>query len=150
MKSISHNLDSLAELPPVLPGIMAPGHDGSHDPSLLGGYCPDCGQQFFPRPRYCPLCLGPAEPAALSTRGAIYSYTVVRIKAPWGLPQPYPVGYVDLDESGLRVFSLLDHEAIDQLKVGLLVRLAVARLGHDINQEPCLRPYFSPIQAEGE
>jgi len=61
-----------------------------------------------------------------------------------GLPQPYSLGYIDLDDIPLRIFCLLDPAANDQLKIGLPVHLKVAPLGHDSNGKPCLRPYFSP------
>ncbi|MEW6261658.1 MAG: OB-fold domain-containing protein [Thermodesulfobacteriota bacterium] len=131
-----------AGLPPVMPGIFNWPEGGA--PSLSGGHCPACDRYFFPRPSYCPGCLGRADEAEVGNSGVIYSYTVVRTRAPLGLPEPYPVGYVDLDQTGLRVFSLLDPEAIGRLRLGLPVKLAVKPLGHDLFGSPCLRPLFTP------
>ena len=131
-------------VPPVATGIFTlPPYDQS-PPRLLGGVCSKCNQYYFPRPRYCRVCLEPTEETVLGSEGTIYSYTVVRTKAPLGLPTPYSVGYVDLAGSSLRIFCLLDPGAIEELTVGLKVWLAVEPLGHDGHGSPCLRPFFTP------
>ncbi|MFH1138019.1 MAG: OB-fold domain-containing protein [Pseudomonadota bacterium] len=112
--------------------------------TLLGGLCPDCQKEYYPRPRFCPRCLKETVSADLGDRGTVYSYTVVRIKPPLGLPQPYGLGLVDLAGKNLRVFGLLDPAAVDSLFIGRPVRLAVAPLGRDRQGTPCLRPYFTP------
>ena len=142
------NLETVADIPPVARGIFTlPPYDQAA-PSLLGGLCSACDRRYFPRPRYCPACLGPTEEIVLGSEGKIYSYTVVRIKAPLGLPTPYSVGYIDLEETvGLRIFCLIDPGAIDQLRVGLRMRLAVGPLGNNVDGSPCLRPFFTPIKA---
>jgi len=138
-------LETMVNILPVAPGIFTlPPYD-QIQPKLLGGFCPACNRYYFPRPRYCRSCLGQTEETPLSSKGVIYSFTVIRRKPPLGLPEPYSVGYVDLEESGLRVFSLLDPESIDQLRIGLKVRLVVEPLGHDGHGSPRLRPYFTPI-----
>jgi len=136
--------ETTTEISPVAPGIFTlPPYDQS-PPKLVGGYCPACARHLFPRPKYCPSCLGALEERLLDSRGTVYSFTVVRTKPPLGLPQPYGIGYVDLEETGLRVFCLMDPGALNELRVGLPVRLAVAALGIDSRGAPCLRPYFTP------
>lgn len=133
-------------IPPIMPGIftMPPYDDGQ--PVLLGGFCPVCKTYYFPRPlRYCRTCLGPVKEAKMGTEGTIYSFTIIRKKAPLGLPIPYAAGFVDLKETGLRIFCLLDSTVLDKFCIGLPVRLAVNILGHDSNGSPCLRPYFTPL-----
>lgn len=125
---------------PVLPGVLDPGPP----PRLTGGACPRCDRKFFPRPVFCPGCLDPVDPADLSPTGTLHSFTVVRTRAPFGLPQPYAVGYVDLDRDRLRIFSLLDPERTAGLSVGQRVTLRVASIGVDGSGAPCLRYYFSP------
>jgi len=132
------------DLPPIAPGLFRLDKAGV-EPVLLGGECRPCRRQFFPRPPICPACLGEIEEAGLGSQGVLYSYTVVRVKPPFGLPQPYAVAYVDLAASGLRVFSLLDPDAIEQFTIGQQLKLAVGPLGHDGDGSPCLRPYFTPI-----
>jgi uncharacterized OB-fold protein len=92
----------------------------------------------------CPECLKDIDECEIGSGGVIYSFTVVRTKPPLGLPEPYGVAYVDLDESALRVFGLLDPQALDQFTIGKRVRLEVGKIGLNLQGEPCLRPYFTP------
>lgn len=141
-------MKTINEIAPVMPGIFTLPPYEDEAPALLGGFCPACGVNYFPRPTYCRTCLGPVEEIDVGSEGTIYSFTVVRTKAPLGLPLPYGVGYVDLKETGLRIFCLLDPAALDKLRIGLPVRLLVNSLGHDIKGSPCLRPYFTPMSAK--
>lgn len=142
------NTEKVIEIPPVMPGIFTlPPYD-DEPPALLGGFCPACNVYYFPRPKYCRTCLGLVEETRVGDEGTIYSFTVVRKKAPLGLPLPYGVGFVDLKKTGLRIFCLLDSAVLDKLHIGLPVRLAVNTLGYDINGFPCLRPYFTPTLAK--
>lgn len=134
-------------LPLVPAGIAA--EAGETGPVLTGGHCPRCERDFFPRPRHCPQCLQPLQEQPLSGEGVIYSYTVVRTRPPFGLPQPYAVGFIDLKQSGLRIFGHLDHQQIDRLAIGKPVRLKVGPLGQDGGGHDCLRPYFS-LTGEGD
>lgn len=127
-------------LKPMMEGVFDPGPP----PKLLGGNCPECRRKYFPRPLVCPRCLEPVSNAELSSIGVLYSYTVVRVKPPFGLPQPYAVGYVDLEGDGLRVFGLLDPYKIDLLALGQSLALKVAPIGVDASGETCLRYYFTP------
>lgn len=142
------------QLPPMLPDIFTLPPYKEKPPTLLGGYCESCDRTFFPRPRFCPLCLGTPELMAVGNEGIIHSFTVVRTKPPLGLPQPYGVGYVDLAPGmagpGLRVFCLFDPDSLDRLKIGAKVTLKVGPLGHDGRGEPRLRPFFKPVRVEQE
>ena len=129
---------------PVVPGIFTLPPYGDAPPALLGGFCRECNQYYFPRPKYCRCCLKPVEESPVGSQGTLYSFTVIRKKAPFGLPLPYGAGFVDLEKTGLRIFCLLDPGAVDQLRIGLPVQLAVAPLGINSSGEPCLRPYFTP------
>ena len=139
---------------PMLPGIFTLPPDGEELPMLLGGYCAHCDEYFFPRPRYCPRCLEIPDSREIGNRGRIHSSTVVRTKPPLGLPQPYSVGYVDLDEdtagSGLRVFCLFDPDTVDELRIGGKVTLKVTPMGHDGRGESRLRPFFTPENRKEE
>ena len=132
------------EIPPVVSRVFTlPPYD-KRAPTMLGGFCKTCSRYYFPQPKYCHTCLEPVELTSIGSEGSIYSYTVIRTKPPLGLPQPYAVGYIDMEMSGLRIFCLLDPTAIDQLQVGLPVSLKVGPLGHDGNGASRLRPYFTP------
>ncbi len=138
------NATTLKGIPPILPGLFRFAGDNEDSPELLGSFCPHCKKHFYPQPQRCHYCLGPLDQVGLGDSGTIYSYTIVRKKAPFGLPIPYGVGFVDLDGSGLRIFGLFDPARLDNLAVGLEVKLAVAVLGDDGYGTPCLRPYFVP------
>ena len=139
---ISEKLD---DIPPVAIGIFTlPPYDKG-PPELLGGFCYVCNAHYFPMAKYCPSCLVSLEEATLGSEGTIYSFTVVRKRAPLGLPEPYSIGYIDLaKDPSLRIFGLLDPGAIDRLRIGMPVKLVVGPLGHDGHGSPRLRPYFTP------
>jgi len=128
-------------LPPLMPDLFeslaGPGRYG-----LVGSRCRVCGCRCFPFASHCPKCQVGMDREVVGTRGKIYSYTVVRTKAPFGLPEPYAVGYVDLVESSLRVFGLLDPATIGSLEVGMPVEVTVMPLGVDKEGRRCLRPVF--------
>jgi uncharacterized OB-fold protein len=129
---------------PVNPGTYTvPEYGGRVPPELVGGACNVCQALFYPKPKYCPTCLGKIVEKTVGGSGRVHSLTVIRTKPPLGLPQPYSVGYVDLDKTGLRVFGLLDPEQISEMKLGSRVRLSVRELGHDGRGKPRLRPIFT-------
>jgi uncharacterized OB-fold protein len=134
---------SAQQPPPFAPGVYTFCENGEASPALLGGKCPKCAIYLFPKPRYCPKCLRQTEQSIVGRRGTLYSLAVVRTRPPLGLPQPYAVGYVDMAETGLRIFCLLDPYKIDAFQIGSKVNLALAQLGHDRQGNPCLRPYFT-------
>jgi len=138
------NSKDINNIPPIDPGIFTPPPYENMPPRLLGGVCEACKRYYFPRPRYCKTCLRKVEQTILGSTGKLYSYTIIRTKPPFGLPQPYAVGYVDLTGSNLRIYSLLDAAAIGQFRIGMPVRLAVGSLGHDGKGNSCLRPFFGP------
>lgn len=139
--------DKQNNLPLIPEGIAGLDREGA--PNLIGGRCPACGRDYFPRPRYCPQCLGAVEEQGLAGDGVIHSFTVVRVRPPLGLPHPYAVGFIDLAESGLRVFGLLDPGQIDELAMGRRVSLKTGPLGLDNRGAPCARPFFSLAAGEG-
>ncbi len=136
------NKEAIHHMLPFAPDIFTLPPYEENQPVLLGGFCPDCNDYFFPVPRYCPKCLKTIKKKGIGSKGKIYSFTVVRTPPPFGLPSPYCVGYVTLMETGLRVFGLLDTQDIDRLKIDAPVVLSVESLGHDGKGSPRLRPCF--------
>ncbi len=128
------------QLKPVMDEIFEKGPP----PRLQGGSCPACGRQFFPRPLVCPICLGATSPTYLASEGTLHSFAIVRTRPPFGLPEPYAVGYVDLDDCGLRIISLLDPDKTGELAIDQRVALKVGPLGVNRSGEPCMRYFFSP------
>ncbi len=135
------NAEANINMMPFPPDIFT-GPSCDDPPVLLGGFCSECNDYFFPVPRYCPGCLGRVQKTRIGSKGSIYSFTVVRTPPLFGLPSPYSIGYVDLFKTGLRVIGLLDPENIEKLTIGARVVLSVSPLGHDGNGIPCLRPSF--------
>jgi uncharacterized OB-fold protein len=128
-------------LPPLMPDLFEPlAEPGRY--GLVGSRCRACGCRCFPLDPHCPKCQGGMDREVVGTHGKVYSFTVVCTKAPFGLPEPYAVGYVDLAESSLRVFGLLDPAAIGSLEVGMPVEVTVMPLGVDKEGRRCLRPVF--------
>lgn len=129
----------------TLPNGLAAGFlpdDAGHGCRLLAGRCRCNGRHFFPMRAYCPECLEPLELVPLIGRGKIYATTTVRTRAPFGLPEPYAVGYVDLTDVKLRVFGLFSSDSLDELQPDREVELNLAPMGVDGTGKPCLRPVF--------
>ncbi|MCF8475319.1 MAG: OB-fold domain-containing protein [Emcibacter sp.] len=133
-------------IPLVYDNILTSGPDFH----LQGGYCPDCDRYYFPIKESCMECLGSVDKADLGKRGIVYSVTTIRTRPPLGLPQPYSVAYVDLENVPLRVFSLMDPSEAGQYCIGQTVELKVAPLGLNNNKQVCLRPYFRSISSPQE
>lgn len=129
-------------LPPIVPDLFEPlaGRPGHY--GLVGGHCAVCEHDYFPLQHQCPDCHGVLQRRVFGEQGHVYSFTVVRTKAPFSLPEPYAVGYVDLSDVNLRVFALLDPSAAGQWTVGAPVTLKALPLGVDASGMPCLRPVF--------
>jgi uncharacterized OB-fold protein len=114
--------------------------EGAVDP-LRGSRCGACGTVAFPVATGCQRCGGQqlAE-LDLSRDGVVWGWTVQRFapKSPPYVPPPdgftpFAVGYVQLPD-GVTVQALLECADIEQLDVGLAVRL--------IGTEPV--PRFAP------
>lgn len=116
-------------------------------PALLGSVCDTCGCRSFPPRNFCPECGAEAglETVPLSTRGVIFTYTVIH-QSPSGRPTPYVLAYVDLDD-GVRVMSQIAC-APDQAKIGLPVELILVPFhGTDDGTQVYA---FAPVHAETE
>jgi uncharacterized OB-fold protein len=129
-------------LPPVVSNIFAPSTEDPGRFELIGGHCDACDDYSFPKAEHCYHCHADTRKISLGTDGVIYSFTVVRTKPPLGLPQPYAVAYIDLENVPLRVFCLLDPEQIGNTVIGAKVRLSVGPLGTNNAGQDCLRPFF--------
>ena len=84
---------------------------------MTGSRCPACGATFYPPRGVCSRCLSELELVQLSTKGVVYTYTVVHQAGP-GFETPYTLVYVDLPE-GVRVLGRLDGEP----QIGMVVEL---------------------------
>ena len=128
------------QLKPMKEGVFKVGPP----PTLRGAVCPKCNEKFFPVSMICPKCMGELQEIDLSTEGKVYTYAILRVKPPWGLPSPYAVGWVDLEADGIKVFSLFDPSNLKNLGIGKRVTLRVGEMGVGNDRKPCLRYWFTP------
>ncbi len=104
--------------------------------ALLIGRCNACGEHhFYPR-ALCPFCLSErTEWIAAAGTGTIYSFsTSLR-----GVPAPYTIAYVTLDEGVAMMTNLVDCDA-DRLAVGQRVKV-VFKAAQDGSQIPMFTLY---------
>lgn len=98
--------------------------------ALTGGRCASCGTLRFPIREVCPSCQHDVvEPAALSTTGTIYTFTVVRAAPPgYAGETPYAYGVVELPE-GLRVTTTITTDDLDAIAIGDRVTFELIAVG---------------------
>lgn len=111
--------------------------------ALAGSHCRACGRTYFPRKRVCAECfqIDQMENVALSSRGRLYSFTVVEA-GPAGFPVPYAVGYVDLPE-GVRVFAPLEGDP-EAFEIGMELEMAVGPIKEE-NGVTIIGQKFKPV-----
>jgi len=115
------------------------------DPRLLAARCTECGNLVFPPPpadtaTYCrnPRCSGDTtEPAELSRRGRVWSYTDAQYQppAPYVAPtdpfQPFALAAVELPEGLVVLGQVADGYGVADLTVGDEVELVIEILNTD-------------------
>jgi uncharacterized OB-fold protein len=110
--------------------------DATAQGTLLIGHCKDCRQfHFYPR-TLCPFCFSErTEWVPAAGTGTIYSYSTSHR----GVPIPYTIAYVTLDEGVSMMTNLVDCE-IERLSPGQRVKVVfkAAEGGSNI-------PMFTPI-----
>ena len=129
---------------PEVPGSLT-GED-LNNLHLQGSKCDKCGRTFFPLRRNCPICMDndPLKQIRLSDRGTLQTFVVASV-APPGYETPHVQGYIDLDNDGPRIFSLLiDHGNGSKLKVGGKMILKVVELGKGEEDKQIMAYRFSP------
>jgi uncharacterized OB-fold protein len=91
----------------------------------------------------CSRCLaGELEVAPLSSRGTVYTYTVVH-QAPPGFEAPYALAYVDLPE-GVRVLGQIAGVEAETVRIGLEVELSLEPFGEDDQGQELIGYRFRP------
>lgn len=113
----------------LFPELVKPGCP----PKLIGSRCPDCKQHYFPPRKVCPQCFREGlDECILGGLGSVKIFTIVHAKPPRGFPSPYAVGYVKLIEEGLVIPSIITASDLNNIKVGMPVKLVVDRLSDDV------------------
>ena len=148
VKEIVQHIHSIVEGPlwvPEVPGSLT-GKD-IEDIHLLGTKCEKCGHVYFPSRRNCPRCMDDrfAKPIPLSDKGTLQSFVVASV-APPGYEIPHAQGYIDLNNDGPRIFSLLmDYGDGSSLYVGAEMGLKVIKLGRDRENRVIVGYRFRPL-----
>jgi uncharacterized OB-fold protein len=102
---------------PIPDPTTAPFWEAAKEGRLMVGRCRDTGRHFFPPRGVSPFTLSPnVELVPASGRGTLYSYTVMRMAA------PYAPAMVELEE-GPRVFTNLVDVAFEDIRIGMKLRV---------------------------
>jgi len=131
----------------VVEGIIKCPSRAGEKPHLLGNRCSSCGKVFFPKRVICPDCFtdDTLTEFELSSKGKIYTYTIVHYPSPVGVEVPYAYGYVDLPESNIRVFSLFTESDPEKLEIGMNVQLVLHKIGTDEDGTEIVGYKFKPV-----
>jgi len=103
---------------------------------LLGAHCKGCGTYVFGGAVFCQACSSmDLEPVELSSKGTLYSFTVVRVPpSGWPGPVPYILGQVELPE-GPQVLAEVVDCAVDSIEEKLKIGMAVELVLQVVNPE---------------
>jgi uncharacterized OB-fold protein len=121
-------LADLTEVPRALPpldDVHRPFWTGGSDGRLLILRCEGCGRWVHPPVATCPACGGALRAEPVSGRATVFTYTVNHHPFNPAVPVPYVVAIVELEEqAGLRVVTNLVHCDVEDLAIGMPVRVA--------------------------
>ncbi|GAA1033741.1 MULTISPECIES: Zn-ribbon domain-containing OB-fold protein [Amycolatopsis] len=92
--------------------------------ALVGSRCGQCGAAAFPARAVCHRC-GTAAPAehTFAATGVLLTYTTVHVPRP-GLPAPYTLGQIALDDGGPMVFGQVRTDG-DEPEAGMAVQVRI-------------------------
>jgi hypothetical protein len=118
--------------PPPLPqpdALTAPFWDACRRGILEVSACADCGHLFLPPGPCCPACWSTQLAARpVSGRGRVFSFVVYRRTYHAGMPAPYVVALIELDE-GPRLISNIVGCAPEEVSVDMPVRVRFDAVG---------------------
>ena len=124
-------------------------------PKLIGSQCHACNTIYFPQALSCrnPKCRDKSvEQTFLPHCGTLYSYTVQRYQPPplfriddWA---PYALGLVDLGD-GLQVMGMLTGIKLDEIAIGMALKLVVEPLYSNADIGEKLTYKFAPAEGAG-
>ena len=111
-------------------GFIIP-EDPKAEPYLVASKCGNCGKYFAPPRVICLNCeKQQMEPAALSGKGTVYSYTIVHQQLPFSVVQvPYAIVIVALDE-GCQAHGVVT-ENLESVEVGAPIKVYFEKVRED-------------------
>ena len=130
-------MSTVRKMPAPLPNPEnQPYWDAAKEGKLLVKRCKDCGEfHFYPR-AICPFCFSDqTEWVESKGTGSIYSYSVMRR----GVPVPFAIAYVTLDEGITMLTNMADGTDLDGLSIGQKVKVAFKAA-----EDGSAVPVFSP------
>lgn len=130
---------------PIKEGLFKP-PDGGDEGYLIGSRCKTCGVYFHPKRVVCANCYSEdLEEVALSRRGRITTYTIVRTSYP-GTPvtAPFITAQVELPEK-VRVLSLITGIDLDKVEIGTEAELCFWKTGDDGKGNDVVAYAFRPV-----
>jgi uncharacterized OB-fold protein len=133
---------------PVKSGLYETGPGPEGHPHLVASRCSSCGELFFPRRKMCQNCQSESlESTGLSSRGRIFSYTVVMQRPPSNYlgPVPYAFGWVELPD-GIRVETLFTGCRLEDLRIGMAVEMVIETLHTDSEGREIVCHKFKPVE----
>ena len=132
---------------PPLPqsdALTAPFWDACGRGTLEVSGCADCGHRFLPPGPCCPRCWSPRLAShAVSGRGRVFSFVVYRRSYHPGMPAPYVVALVELEE-GPRLISNIVGCAPEEVAIDMQVEVRFEEAGD------FTLPRFAPSADRGE
>lgn len=136
---------------PVREGLWTTPATPDEKPQLIGSQCNNCSEVFFPQRQdaLCSHCQSSSfKEIKLSTRGKIYSYSVVMQRPPvyFKAEVPYAIGFVELPE-GVRVETLFTGGNLEDLKVGMEVEMLIDKLHEEEDGTEIFCYKFKPERA---
>lgn len=129
---------------PAPDALTAPFWDACRRGALEVSTCADCGHRFLPPGPCCPRCWS-AQLAVqeVSGRGRVWSFAVYRKTYHPGMPAPYVVALVELEE-GPRLISNVVGCAPEDVAIDMPVEVRFETAGDFV------LPRFAPRRSEGE
>ena len=120
------------------------------EPRLVGARCNGCQTVYFPQTVFCcnPECRSKqVVRILLPPCGMLHSFTIQRYRPPplfrmddWS---PYAIGLIDLGD-GLHVMAMLSGSGLDEIRIGMVLRLVLEPLYTDTERGPVLTYKFAP------
>jgi len=127
---MTQNVESKKRLPLRRGRFVVP-EDPNAEPYLIGGKCQNCGKFFAPPRTVCLNCgKQMIEITALSSKGKVYSYTIVWQQLPGALVKvPYSIAIVSMPE-GCQIHAVVT-EDYDKLRVDQEVEVYFEKIMED-------------------
>ncbi len=120
---------------------------GDTDGHLVGSSCGSCGAHYFPTREVCARCLSEEmDTVALSGRGVLYTFTVIRQSTP-AFEVPYILGYVDLPER-VRVMGQITGCEPEDVSIGMELEMSVEPFTEDNEGNQMMGYRFHPVGGE--